>query len=219
MRDVLFTDAFSSRCRLVPLLLQSPGVVFAELKAERLNKEGGKRHSSEESKSWNVICWEVWDCQPSRYWQVLGPVETPSPFQPLPAAPRDRNEPFSGLWAASESELLPFCQRNQLLKYWTKISNEMVPKQTGFRHWIYILHLNICKLFFWRSLYKCILAGRWSPPSPPCSEPAEVLSSHCFGLIWGLIPSLSYHCFLNSCGNSVLVQNSFSVMWGPISST
>lgn len=54
---MLFTDAFNSRGQVVPLLLQRPGVVFAELKAERLNKkdykqEGrGKPHSSEESKS------------------------------------------------------------------------------------------------------------------------------------------------------------------------
>lgn len=31
-----------------------------------------------------------------------------------------------------------YCQRNQLPKVWTKISHAMVPKQTGFQHWVYI---------------------------------------------------------------------------------
>lgn len=44
MRDVLFTDAFNSRCQFVPLLLQRPGVVFSGLKAEHLNKKEGGRH-------------------------------------------------------------------------------------------------------------------------------------------------------------------------------
>lgn len=41
---MLFTDAFNSRCQVVPLLLQRPGVVFAELKAERLNKKERGSH-------------------------------------------------------------------------------------------------------------------------------------------------------------------------------
>lgn len=45
----------------------------------------------------------------------------------------------------------------------------------------FISRLNICKLFFWRSLYKCILAGRWSPPSPPSSEPSR---GFVFPLFW-----------------------------------
>lgn len=44
MRGVLFADTFNSRCQLVPLLLQRPGVVFAELKAEHLNKKEGGSH-------------------------------------------------------------------------------------------------------------------------------------------------------------------------------
>lgn len=55
-------------------------------------------------------CCELRDCQPQ---QVLTGTR---PFQPLPAASWDRNEHFSVLWAASESELLPFCQKTQLPK-------------------------------------------------------------------------------------------------------
>lgn len=74
----------------MPLLLQRPGVVFAELKAECLNKkEGGKPRSSEESRGGNVSCCELWDCQPQQVLTGIGPVETPRPFQPLPAVSWD----------------------------------------------------------------------------------------------------------------------------------
>lgn len=115
MRGVLFTDAFNSRCQVVPLLLQRPGVVFAELKAEHLNKkEGGKPHSCEESKSRNVSCCECGTVSPAgidSYWVLWG---HQGPSSPCLQHHRAEMNIFSVLWAASEWKSLPFCQRTWL---------------------------------------------------------------------------------------------------------
>lgn len=86
----------------------------------------------------------------------------------------------------------------------------MVPKQTRFQHWIYILQTLFLKIFVQGYLNREVKSSLTTLLIPQ-QRFVLGLSSHCFGPIWGLIPSLSYHCFLNSSGNSVSVQNSFCV--------
>lgn len=150
---------------------------------------------------------EVWDCSPAG---TGSPRSCPSP---CPHHRTEMNISVSCQQHQSHNHCLSAREPN-FWKYWTKISAGMVPKQTRFQHWIYTLHLNIHKPFLWRSLYKCILKSSLST----LLRTQQSFVFPLFGLIWGLIPSLSYRCFLNSCGNSGLVQNSSSVTGGAVSS-
>lgn len=145
MRGVLFTDAFNSRCQLVPVLWQRPGVVFAGLKAEHLNKkeEGGKPRSSEESRSGNVSCCECGTVSPAGIDRYLVLWRHPGPSSPcLQPHGTEMNISVSCEQHQSQNYCL-FAREPNFLKYWTEISAWIVPKQTRFPHWIYILHLNI----------------------------------------------------------------------------
>lgn len=136
-----FTEAWSCFCWVESRTFKQEG--------------GGKPHSSEESKSWNVSCCEVWDCQPQ---QVLTGSQSCGDTETLPGPARGLTGQkwiFSVSCEQHQSYCL-FAREPNFLKCWTKISAGMVPKQTEFQHWICILHINICTLFFWRSLYKYV---------------------------------------------------------------
>lgn len=90
--------------------------------------------------------------------QVLTGTRCCGDTEPLPAPARSstgQKWTFQCPVSSSRVRITAFCHRNQLPKVWTEISHAMVPKQTKFQPWVYILSKYTQTIFLKISVQVC----------------------------------------------------------------